>query len=513
MVFLWKQLGLDIDGEAANDNSGYSVSLSEDGSRVAIGATGNDGKGTTSGQVRVYQLINGTTWTQLGQDIDGEAANDYSGRSVSLSTDGSRVAIGATGNDGNVNISGHVRVYQLINGTTWQQLGQDIDGEAANDNSGYSVSLSADGSRVAIGATGNDGTGKPYSGQVRVYKFENQQEQTSLTITTTPLGPYTVGETFTVTVETNSDATISYSSSSEIEYVSQDGKSSVWKAVGVGPATITVQQPATPVYTAAVATEEITVVPLINDVSGGPTKLSILIGGTGFKGVTKVTINGTTDLTSNSFSINSDGTSITAILPSGDLVSSVSVSDRVVTSDTFVLETPIYPTCFPAGTPILTDQGIVPIEKISPNVHTINNKLIVAVTQTITNEHTLVCIEKNALANNVPSEDTIISRCHTILYNGKMVQAKHLLKLLKNKKKVYSVKYNKELLYNILMEKHQQMSVNNMMVETLDPENIIAKLYSNNCNQSAKHNIIVQINNCMKRNDFKKCQTICDKMK
>lgn len=83
-----------------------------------------------------------------------------------------------------------------------------------------------------------------------------------------------------------------------------------------------------------------------------------------------------------------------------------------------------------------------------------------------------------------------------------MVQAKYLLKLLKNKKKVYSVKYNNELLYNILMEKHQQMSVNNMMVETLDPENIIAKLYSNNYSQSAKHNIIVQINNCMKRNDF-----------
>ena len=32
------QLGSDIDGEAANDQSGYSVSLSSDGTRVAIGA-------------------------------------------------------------------------------------------------------------------------------------------------------------------------------------------------------------------------------------------------------------------------------------------------------------------------------------------------------------------------------------------------------------------------------------------------------------------------------------------
>ena len=49
------------------------------------------------------------------------------------------------------NHSGHVRVYQYIN-SSWVQLGTDIDGEAEYDKSGYSVSLSADGSTVAIGA-------------------------------------------------------------------------------------------------------------------------------------------------------------------------------------------------------------------------------------------------------------------------------------------------------------------------------------------------------------------------
>lgn len=52
-------------------------------------------------------------WSQLGADIDGEATYDYSGRSVSLSADGTRVAIGATGNDGNGEDSGHVRVFDL----------------------------------------------------------------------------------------------------------------------------------------------------------------------------------------------------------------------------------------------------------------------------------------------------------------------------------------------------------------------------------------------------------------
>jgi hypothetical protein len=60
--------------------------------------------------VRVYSW-NGTTWSQLGADIDGEAASDRSGDSVSLSGDGSRVAIGAPYNDGGGTDAGHVRVY------------------------------------------------------------------------------------------------------------------------------------------------------------------------------------------------------------------------------------------------------------------------------------------------------------------------------------------------------------------------------------------------------------------
>ena len=39
-------------------------------------------------------------WTKLGQDIDGEAALDRSGSSVSLNSAGDRVAIGAIGNAG-----------------------------------------------------------------------------------------------------------------------------------------------------------------------------------------------------------------------------------------------------------------------------------------------------------------------------------------------------------------------------------------------------------------------------
>ena len=63
---------------------------------------------------------NGTEWHQIGSDIEGEEGGeglgfggDSSGESVSMSNDGTRVAIGANKNDDNGDGSGHVRVYQL----------------------------------------------------------------------------------------------------------------------------------------------------------------------------------------------------------------------------------------------------------------------------------------------------------------------------------------------------------------------------------------------------------------
>ncbi|MDA7761551.1 IPT/TIG domain-containing protein [Aquiluna sp.] len=165
----WTQVGSDIDGETNNDSSGKSVSLSSDGSRVAIGASGNDGNGDMAGHVRIFDY-NGTAWAQVGPDIDGETAGDQSGYSVSLSSDGSRVAIGAWLNDGNGDMAGHVRIFDY-NGTAWAQVGSDIDGETAGDKSGYSVSLSSDGSRVAIGAYENDGNGGNRVGHVRIYDW------------------------------------------------------------------------------------------------------------------------------------------------------------------------------------------------------------------------------------------------------------------------------------------------------------------------------------------------------
>ena len=161
----WVQKGNDIDGEAAGDWAGWAVSM-PDANTVAVGAHKNDGNGTSAGHVRIYEW-NGSAWVQKGNDIEGEAAYDYAGVSVSM-PDANTVAIGAHGNDDNGNDAGQVRIFQW-NGSAWVQKGNDIDGEAAGDRAGYSVSM-PDANTVAIGAYGNDDNGA-FAGHVRIYEW------------------------------------------------------------------------------------------------------------------------------------------------------------------------------------------------------------------------------------------------------------------------------------------------------------------------------------------------------
>ena len=165
----WVQLGQSIDGENADDFSG-SVSLSEDGETLAIGATQNDGGGSNSGHVRVYRYVS-STWTQIGSDINGDGSNDFFGTSISLSNNGNILAIGAC-EAGTTNYGGnYVKILEYSSSSdSWSQLGSTINGDNSDDRFGVSVSINGDGDVLAVGSEKDDGNGTD-SGQVKVYSF------------------------------------------------------------------------------------------------------------------------------------------------------------------------------------------------------------------------------------------------------------------------------------------------------------------------------------------------------
>ncbi|MGO4819707.1 beta strand repeat-containing protein, partial [Flavobacterium sp. W22_SRS_FP1] len=188
----WPPMGSRINGENSGDYFGSSVSISADGSILASGAPENDDNGNRSGQVRIFQL-NGTDWTQLGNTLVGSIPNIAFGSRVSVSEDGTLVAVGAPFyNTSNGDFSGQVQVFKNINGT-WSQIGTDLFGEGYTHYFGWNLKLSGDGNRLLVssynapGVNGN-GTNGFGSGMVYAYEYDTNSD-TWTQLGTTIQGP------------------------------------------------------------------------------------------------------------------------------------------------------------------------------------------------------------------------------------------------------------------------------------------------------------------------------------
>lgn len=136
---------------------------------------------------------------------------------------------------------------------------------------------------------------------------------------------------------------------------------------------------------------------------------------------------------------------------------------------------PISRICFLENTKVLTDNGsyvnVSEIDK-NPYKYLINNKIPI-ITKTKSLDKYLVKVEKNSISENVPNEDLILTQNHKILYNNSFVCVSDLIK---SNMKIYYIKYNSELLYNIILN-NESLNVNGLIVESLNINNKIAKMF------------------------------------
>ena len=136
------------------------LDLSADGTRLVVGTDGNDENGLNAGSASVYENLSGD-WIQIGSSILGEAEGDNAGYAVSISGDGSTVAVASLANNLQ-DTTGYVRVFQYNSGA-WEQIGQAIQGASAGDGLFYreNIALNQDGTILAFS-----------SDSVNVYRLE-----------------------------------------------------------------------------------------------------------------------------------------------------------------------------------------------------------------------------------------------------------------------------------------------------------------------------------------------------
>jgi hypothetical protein len=137
------------------------------------------------------------------------------------------------------------------------------------------------------------------------------------------------------------------------------------------------------------------------------------------------------------------------------------------------LSSNVPPICFLKGAIVETDQGMVEIQNLNTEIHTIGGKKIIALTKTPGDTMSLVLIKRNLISRGSPNVDTPITVAHKILQNNQMTPAIFIPGAV-------PYKYTNDFLYNVLLETHETMKVNGMIVETLSPLHPTAKIYLSN---------------------------------
>jgi hypothetical protein len=182
----WVQRGQTLNGVNNYDQFGFDVSMSNDGNTIAVGSKGWDSNPNNTtyeiGQVAVYDW-DGSIWVQRGSSIDGNNIFDQCGFSVSLSGNGNRMAVGYKGNSTLSQAAGLVRIFDW-DGFVWVQNGDPIYGDGPSVYSGHSGAMSDNGSILAIGAIQGTGplNGPNREGQVRIYEGECLVSTTAVTL-------------------------------------------------------------------------------------------------------------------------------------------------------------------------------------------------------------------------------------------------------------------------------------------------------------------------------------------
>lgn len=153
---VWTQQGSKLVGTGGTSQAwqGYSAALSSDGNTAVVGGNSDD---NLAGAAWVYTYA-GSAWTQQARLVGTQAAGAArQGNSVSLSADGSVIAVGGNGDDSG---KGAVWVYRK-SGASWAQQGAKIKGSNAvgSAKQGSSVSVSAHGATAIIGGP-TDNTNK-----------------------------------------------------------------------------------------------------------------------------------------------------------------------------------------------------------------------------------------------------------------------------------------------------------------------------------------------------------------
>ena len=153
----------------ASDLFGYSIDIDND--RIVVGAASDDdGSGSNSGSVYVFELIDGEYWIETEKLTASDADElDLFGSCIAISDD--RLLIGANGNDDDGSNSGSAYIFNL-EGDAWIET-QKITASDADELDTFGAYLAISDDNLVVGAYLNDDDGSS-SGSAYVFELVDE---------------------------------------------------------------------------------------------------------------------------------------------------------------------------------------------------------------------------------------------------------------------------------------------------------------------------------------------------
>jgi len=161
-----QQAKIQASDKQEQDRFGESVSISGDGSYAIVGAYGEDTGGSFAGAAYIFKRTN-SSWAQQAKiQASDKQANDLYGEAVAISSDGSYAVVGAPTED---NYKGSAYIYKRTDSSWAQQAKIQASDKTYLYGFGRAVAISSDGSYLIVGSSGED-TIAENSGAVYIFK-------------------------------------------------------------------------------------------------------------------------------------------------------------------------------------------------------------------------------------------------------------------------------------------------------------------------------------------------------
>ncbi|MCP4130854.1 MAG: hypothetical protein GY754_07715 [bacterium] len=198
----WNETKLAASDADDDDRFGGSVAISSNGNVIIVGANSDRDIGVQAGSAYIYKW-DGSSWQETKIVPSDSAKYIHFGSSVAISSDGDVAVVSAPCYNNSDSPTGSVYIFK-DNGNSWEETKLKASDDNEYNGFGDSLSISSDGNTIVVGAHRDDENDKIESGSMYIYKWSGSSWEETKIFTDDSIDYYHFGASVSISSDGNS---------------------------------------------------------------------------------------------------------------------------------------------------------------------------------------------------------------------------------------------------------------------------------------------------------------------